>query len=1347
MSLVNNYIPYFIQDQFERLQDQGQVWAYTMFIDLSGFTTLTETFMQQGNEGAEALSNTLNSIFSPMVEIVYQKGGFIPYFAGDAINAIFPTEQAADDLDNFLATALEIRNLFVQQEIRKTAFGDFEIGAKIGLSCGDVSWGIVGAKNKSFYFRGEPIDNSADCQSVAQKGDIIFDENFKLKLANKPVHFHQLKNHPFYQLLTFDNISFAKSEIKKVPSLNKKVVKHFIPKSVLAFNEVGEFRSVISIFISFDQVDSHDLLNEFASIVLKQVNNFSGYFKEIDFGDKGGVIVCFIGAPVSFENNIERALELVSAIKDDTIQLEAKGLRYKIGITSGTAFAGLIGGKERLQYAVVGNHVNLSARLMTSAEWGEILVDEDIQKHKQFSFTHTGDIHYKGIKKDIPTYRLEGRNNEDISFFSGKMYGREEQLHTLSDFSKKLYDQNNSPGVAFVYGEAGIGKSRLIFELKRQINTAADIQWLTCQADQILRKPFNPFVYLLKYFFNHSPENTFKNNLANFDEKFNQLVTKVESAEHAQSEKIVTELNRTKSILAALIGLRIENSLWEQLDAKGRYQNTLATLDNFLMANAVEKPLVVELEDGHWYDDNSKDFLKDFIRRLNRFPILIIVTSRYLLDDGSKPVLIPSERFENNNIKTIELDLNTLSDQALTVFAEAQLMGKISPEFKALLLRTTNGNPFYLEQIIEYFIESDLLTQQNKIYSIKDKEVKLSNSINAILMARVDRLSSLVKDTVKAAAVIGREFEVPILSEVMKVQESFIDKNGDAAIVLKEQIKTAEKGQIWQAMNELRYIFKHSLLREAVYDMQLNTRLRKLHLLIGNAIENLYSDNIENRYADLVFHFEQAEVVDKTVFYLHKAAEYTRNNFQNKRSLKYYDKLLAYLKFDDNSEEEINVLLRKGELLELTGEWDKCEVAYSHAHELATALKNSILETQCQNHLGKLLMLKGDYEKAQAYLNEAIGGFEEVNDSNGIASVYGNLGNLFFRQGKYDEAKQYFENSISISKKTNQRINAQIVSNLGLTHMNQSDYLEGIDCQKEQLAICKKNNDQQGMATLYTNMGIVYYEKGDYEEALASYEKGLELSRELGNKLLTAIAIGCIGSVYQRQGDYTKAMDNFEKDLVLCEELGDKQGIAIAHGLMGDLLSTMGILEDASFHLERQLQLSKELNYKKGIAKALNSLGDVYTFQDNYDKAILYYDEAISVTRSIDNKLVLSNCLVEKADVLLQQGKIETAKELQKEAVIIAHQLGNPPLIFIAETLAARIAIADNDYNKARTILQNLQELAKETPQHAALLYEHSKINPSYLPKALKAYKDLYEQTPKFLYKLRIDKLESQASS
>jgi tetratricopeptide (TPR) repeat protein/class 3 adenylate cyclase len=1340
---LKNLIPYFIEQQHLEDRSQGHLDAYTLCVDLSGFTPLTEALMREGSRGAEQLTNVLNEIFEPLVRLVYARGGFIPYFAGDAFTAIFPAGQSAEKGREIVHLAMLARHLFSKRAFR---FGNFTIGIKFGLSFGRVEWGIVGAGHrKSFYFRGAPIDGCAQCQVKAKDQDIVADWAFCEQVQEQGFHLKKLEE-GFYKVwgLLPEGAARELPQAADLPELNPTIAYRFLPKAVANYRQEGEFRTVISVFISFKGVENHDLLEQFATIVLEEMYNFSGYFKEVDFGDKGGVMVGFFGAPVSFENNSDRALEFIFSLRERLRPLQAETpLQYRVGVTMGVSYTGIVGGQERCQYAAVGNRVNLAARLMTYAKWGEVLVDDEMKKNRHFNFQHRGDIHYKGFEGKVPTYKLIGRNYESRPSYLSQMVGREIDLEKLMAFVQPIFE-GQPAGLAYVYGEAGVGKSRLMHELKQLIFEQGLVQWHTCQADQILRKPFNPFLYFLRNYFEQYPESSSSVNKTNFESRYQELLKDLESLQLAEAKAAHRELRRTKTVLAALIGLSYEDSIWELLDAKGRYQNTLASIVNLFVAEALLQPLLIEIEDSHWLDENSRELLTELVRQLNRYPIALVMTSRYR-DDGSKPLPISWELVEQQGLPELEVDLNTLQPDAVKKFAELSLGGDIHPEFQALLLRASNSNPFYLEQILEYFVERSLLEKEDGLWTIKDKDVQLSSSINTILTARIDRLSALVKETVKAAAVIGREFDLPILSEVMKTQNGFAGKNGKAQSLLREQVKRAERGQIWHAMNELRYIFRHALLREAVYDMQLRTRLEQLHGLIAQAIERLYSDQLEERYADLAFHYEQANVFDKTCEYLQKAADYARSNYQNQQALDYYEKLLDKLSKPADHASQIRTYLNKGRVLELIGDWDACQDAYERALHLAKESRDVLLLGQANNNLGKLLLLKGDYVDAMGYLRTGAGLFESIDDRSGKAKVYGSLGELYFRQGKYNEAKEYFEQSLATQEEgMDPTGSAQVAANLGLTHMNQGNYDDGIHCQLTQLAISERYNDKQGMANLHTNLGIVYFEKGDYDEALESYQRGLALSEELGNKHLTAIAVGCIGSVYERKGDYPRAMEHFQEDLELCEELGDKQGTAIALGLIGELYNIEGHFPKAIEHLQKNLMLCEELGYQKGIAKALNTLGDVFYFTEQYDRSLHFYNRAIEVTRLIDNKLVLGASLAEKGLVLLATQRLAELAPVAKEALEVAQGLGNPDLLFEAMMLKAKQAQAEGRKEEALALLQSLLKGAEDQSQEAAVYYELWRLMPSdtaYKLAARERYETLCASTPKYIFKKRFEEL------
>ncbi len=707
------------------------------------------------------------------------------------------------------------------------------------------------------------------------------------------------------------------------------------------------------------------------------------------------------------------------------------------------------------------------------------------------------------------------------------------------------------------------------------------------------------------------------------------------------------------------------------------------------------------------------------------------------------------ELLDRHGLPSLSVEIGVFSEEAVRAMAENSLGRPIADEFLEILLRTTNSNPFYLEQVLEYFRENDLLTEDDGRLTLQDESIKLSSSITSILTARIDRLSDMVREIVKAAAVIGREFELPVLTEVLRV-DSLLNKEDDLVKILKEHVDVAEKGKIWSAMNELRYIFRHSLLREAVYGMQLTTRLQQLHQQIACAIEKIYSEAIEERYVDLAYHYEQAGVKDKTIEYLGKAANYARANYQNQQALDLYQRLIQKMSSVPDREVSVNTHLNRGKVLEIVGRWDDAEAAYLQAGRLAKASRDIILIGRSQNYLGQVLTLKGNYEDAMSALKVAASLFESVDDMFGLAKSYSQMGNLHFRRAEYDEALKYYTQSLDHGlSEAGTTSSASTISHLGLTYMNLGRYPEAIELIGKQIPLHTANQDNMGLASLHTNLGIVYFESGDYDKAMEHHRVGLELAEQLGNRRLQAIGLGSMGSVYERQGKYEEALALFHQDLHICRELGDRQGIAVVEGLLGDINSLMGKFSEAIGHLDRSKKISEELGYRKGVAKAVNTLGDIYFLQRDYETSLSYYDEAIEIARSTSNRLVLGSSLQEKGMVLLEDGRLDSLRAVEAEALKIAEELGNPDLLFGSRLLHARCLAAYDTGNTAqsiRIVADLIQQSGLNDEQRAGAYLTRYRlsggIDEEARQLALEIYRALYLLTPRYIYNFYIAELE-----
>ncbi len=536
---MKNLLPYFIQQQYQQHNFTGRFSACSMFVDISGFTQTTEALIRSGQaEGVEVLSEILRFYFTPMVESIYGHGGFIVSFAGDAFTALFPITRPRPPIARqalrVLAAASEIQGVFAGHPVYRSKYGDFDFGVKVGLAIGDTEWGIVGREptpnpsqegnaessllgdvlsvskggdigvgSLTYYFKGEAIDGCAQAEHQAEKCEIWATKDFfrlvEPLVAQKTEHTACV----CIDVVTPDR--FPKPVRWKPWQIDPDVLRVFYGDDLVQFRQ-AEFRKIVSVFVAFDQVDD---LNGFVRMVLQELCTYSGTISRLDFGDKGGNLLFFFGAPVLYENTPTRALQFILSVKQALVDGGQEKVKLRAGIATGVSYCGFNGSELRAEFTCLGNAVNQSARFMMKAAWGQILVDREMAGNPQFQTRHLGDFVYKGRAAPVPTYELLRQNTLADTFYHGTMVGRERELRQLERMVNPIF-QGTFDGIIYVDGVAGMGKSRLVHELRQRLE--AKVTWWYLPCDEILRKSFNPIVYFLSDYFAQSEDHSVEHN-------------------------------------------------------------------------------------------------------------------------------------------------------------------------------------------------------------------------------------------------------------------------------------------------------------------------------------------------------------------------------------------------------------------------------------------------------------------------------------------------------------------------------------------------------------------------------------------------------------------------------------------------------------------------------------------------------------------------------------------------------------------------------------------------------------------------------------------------------------------
>jgi class 3 adenylate cyclase/tetratricopeptide (TPR) repeat protein len=1259
---MKNMAPGFIIDQCRKGNCCGDLSAVTMFADISGFTSITEEMMRHGKEGAEILSAVINSIFTSVINQIHLHSGFVAGFAGDSMTVIFPD----DNPTRPLLAALAIQKIFPKRGLQRTKFGEFRLSARICLSQGKVQWGIVGdKKHTAYFFKGEAIDSCTGFIQGCAAGEIVVDNRL----------YHALPTDRESQKVVVIRADDDQPSTP-APRLSGKIVRRFYPQAVVSSQLVGEFRDVTCVFISFEDNLSFEQLNTFSEMVLERTASFGGFFSGFDFGDKGATIFVFFGAPVSYENNIERALDFTLAVKAATAH------KIKAGITCGTVYAGGIGSRRRSTYTVVGDTVNLAARFMQRAGWGKVWVSEPVASRVKTAdgLGELGSLTFKGKSEPVPVFELIAPKEMAKEFsFEGKMVGRKKELAQLKKRCQPIFS-GRFAGVVYLYGEAGIGKSRLFYEFSESMKPAVGA--LVLKTDNIMQKSMNPFVYFFKSFFAQSEAISSKENQERFETRWTQLMEKLRAnPDRQRSAPIMAELSRTKSLLAALMGIYYPDSLYYLLDPKGRFENTIFAIKEFFKAQFLLKPTLLVVEDLHWIDADSLKVFATLTRNIEDFPGVIFCLSRFN-DDGSKP-----ELKLDNEIAREELVLEHLPTEAIAEFVQSRLTFPAEADLLAFIAARTEGNPFYIEQFCLYLQEKNLIELENGEYRLVQQETEIPLGIRAILIARLDRLSQELKKVVQTASVLGKEVDIVILSEMLKGKE------------IQPLLREGEKQTIWYAISEILYMFKHALLRDAAYEMQLKAILRELHNTAALAIEKLYAED-KTYYSDLAFHYERAEIRDKAKEYVSKAADFAKESYQNDDALSLYRRLLNYCE----SEEEIEARLKMGEILRMVGRLAEAEELFETGLKMANEIGNNLLVAEAEVQKGRLLVNKGEYPQAHSLFVKAEQVFSETGQKSGLCKALGDMGMVFWYQG---------------------------------------DLTNALECFQRHLQLAEELGEKRAIIEALGHMGVFYAAQSDFQNAMVWFQKELDHAEEYGDKNRIASASGNMGIVYAELLDLEKAQECLQRQLDISELMGNRRSIAMVSGNMANLYLYHGNLQKCMELIQRQLKIGEELGDKYIISTALDSLGTLYRKLKDYIQAEACYQRAIAIGKALQLRAYLCKYLYHLADLYYAQEKLEPAESLNAEAQTVAKEVNQTESIFETRVLGAKLLFKKDRERAIAQLLEMVKEYGTEWQQailHQELFKmtkgeEHRRI-------ALEINRRFYEKTRNVEYKERIEEIE-----
>ncbi|HSH05614.1 MAG TPA: tetratricopeptide repeat protein [Anaerolineae bacterium] len=1228
---MRQIVPNLIIERWLEGEMQGEMRGGVLCVDVVGFTRLTARLTAEGREGAEVMGGLLNQVFGPTIKTIYGYGGEVVSFAGDALTAVFPGPQTT--VGAAMQAAAEVIKAHFADETRfETRLGSFPLSSKIGLAYGGIEWGIVGLRQrKSFFFRGEAVRAAATLAGEVGQNEIGWAGEMML-------------------------VGGAVASAVAQAELTEDVERLFFASEMGQTPVQGEFREVNSLFVAFPDDVGREQCEQMVTDMMTVVAQFGGYFNKVEFGDKGGVMLALFGAPVAHENDTERALRCVYALQERWKEVD---IGWRAGLSLGTAYAGWLGSEERQEYTALGDSVNLAARLMMSAEEGEVRVATAVTAHPLFAFEWLGAQRYRGWDEAVTTYRLVGMRSVEERVFAQPLAGRSEELATIVASLERLRE-GRFAGVTLLYGEAGMGKSRLAYEVKQKLPWGTQL-W-TGQTDEMLRQPFNPFIHFLKSYFGQALSATVGENEAEFERRWAVLLGFLAGAEGA--EGVVTELRRLQSVLLALVGLPVgRESLYATLDAQGRYQNSIQAIKNLILAETYRQPVLFVLEDAHWLDDASREMLVALTRQVDHYPWALLVTSRYG-DDGE---LVAYEWAEGTAVTTIDLQQLTVKD--LRYLAEGMLAGPITDQLAEMLFRKTEANPFFVQQVLYYVQEQGMLRLNERgAWELPEADFALPGHIKAILTARIDRLPPDVKDVVKIASVLGREFELKVLSYMLRAE-------------LATHIATAEKEQIWAAVSTVRYIFKHALLRDAAYDMQLRERLRQLHRRAAEAYETLYAEDKSLAYADLAYHYQLADEAVLGRKYARLAGEQAVARYAQKEGVRFFSQALGLWPAEAERERYELLLAREGVYHRL-GEREKQIVDLEALLVLGEALGGEA-EVEARLRRAAYEEVTGGYEAGLAMLAEA-----EMKARDGgwtllAAKALWRQGSVYLTQGNNEKATELFEQVLAEAEAVEAYdLLADSWWGLGVMAKEAGDYEKALAHYRASLAQHERTGRQERISACWNSMGVVMDDLGRYEEARAHLEQALRIRQEIGDKKGESVSLNNLGVVMWNQNDMAGSRDYFERSLALVREIGDQRVAGICLGNLGEIAHHQGDLDGARSYYEQALVIDEAIGYRWGEGMRRANLSLLAVHEGDVEEALRWAEEGVVIAEEVGSHYLQGYTLLRRGHALLAAGRAGEAGMVYEQVAGMRAEKGQGGLVEAWAGLAA-VAADEGDWEKA----------------------------------------------------------------
>lgn len=778
-----------------------------------------------------------------------------------------------------------------------------------------------------------------------------------------------------------------------------------------------------------------------------------------------------------------------------------------------------------------------------------------------------------------------------------KLVAREREFEQL----KKLFLQtkDGTGNMIFISGEAGIGKTRLVSELCQLYSGEYEIITSHCLF-QTEEEPYQPFTTIMQRC------NDLLQDISLVDASDDEIVAMalshigmklMQSPEEQEDTSNDTQFNGDE--------IDFDTLFVKPTDVNQEHNKLFMTIWETLKEVVRMKPTILLIEDLHWADKYSLELLHHLGSKISGEKLLICCTLR-----SESLGTSPHGEYVNllkEEIGTFEITLERLAIKGTEALIKQHLgSDQISDELLDYIHTETEGVPLFIEETIKYLQEEGQISG-GEIDLGRIVRPSVPEKVQNIIMKRIGKQKKEENALLEFASSMGRIFDFDVVQKSLCINDNELLDSIDA---LTAQHLISEE----LIDGELVGIFHHSKIQEVIYN-SLGPKYREIiHSKIAASIEEISRDENNDFINVLAYHFTRAGNPEKTYTYSILAGDQAFQIYSLGEAHIHYVNALKFIDKANRAEEKVNLLLKIGKVMEITGNWDSAGEYYNDAHAIAI-----------------------DTKKAEVYARQA---------------------NLFIKQGKYEEAIEHSEAALGTSI-DGTRERALALNTLGIAYFNKGESKEALKCCQSSLEIFEKHDDKRNVARLYNEIGMINRSFGNNELALEYYLKSLEIKEILKDKLELSKSYGNLGVLYQFMGKYEKSVEFYTRSLNMSEEMDDIHGIARTLNNLGGVYYLKGEYNKALSNYEKSLSFNERMGNIRGISNIYLNIGLIYFMKSDYSEARAHYEKCLREYKKLGDQRGHAQCLRCLGLVNQREGNLDSAISMCEEAKEISENIGH----------------------------------------------------------------------------------------